>query len=60
MNQFKSKEPTCPNCDEPLPNVATVTATGVLVCCADCARGWMNGERTASLLKAARAMLVAT
>ena len=46
MKPIASDQTRCPNCYDPMPDVATVTATGVLVCCEPCAHGWMNGERS--------------
>jgi len=55
---MESDQTRCPNCYDPMPDVATVTATGVLVCCATCARGWMNGERHLKFLETVKKLRV--
>lgn len=41
----------CPNCYDPIHGHGVVTPSGVRVCDAMCASGWMRGERHLEYLK---------
>jgi hypothetical protein len=52
-NSWKSDQDkaSCPNCYDPIPGPGFITPSGVRVCDAGCASGWMRGERHLEYLK---------